>query len=171
MRPRRNEAIAGPREVSRHGSSDPAAESVKPLRPPSDRVRHHTMPPPPVPSPSSRHAQGLPSLDPERMDVLRELCVDAGPEVLREMFGSWETEAAKHLAGARQSLAAADTQAVKVAAHALKGSCANIGVVRLAELGRLLESQASVATEASILLAEMQEEFERAREQLARVTV
>ncbi len=118
-----------------------------------------------------KHAAELPSLDAERMDMLRELCIDAGQDMLRDMLGSWENEALRHIANARKAMDAADRQALKVAAHALKGSCGNMGIVRLAELGRQLEHQAEVPAEASVLLVEMQEEFERAREQLAKINV
>ncbi len=119
----------------------------------------------------SRHASDLPSLDPERMEMLRELCLDAGQELLRDMLGSWETEAAKHLANAQKAMANADAQALKTAAHALKGSCGNMGIVRLAELGRQLEHQIETPAEATAILAEMQEEFGRARGELAKITV
>ncbi len=120
-------------------------------------------PPPP------RHAADLPSIDPERMEMLRELCLDAGPDMLHEMLGSWETEASRYLTTAEKSMATGDTQALKVAAHALKGSCGNMGIVRLAELGRQLESQASAPTEAAALLVEMHDEFSHAREMLAKI--
>ncbi len=119
----------------------------------------------------SRHAPDLPSLDPERMEMLRELCLDAGQELLRDMLGSWESEAAKHLAKAQQAMSEADAQGLKTAAHALKGSCGNMGIVRLAELGRQLEHQIEIPAEATAILAEMKEEFERAREELAKITV
>lgn len=122
-------------------------------------------------SPLPRHAADLPSLDAERMEMLRELCLDAGQDMLRDMLGSWEREAARHLANAQQAMATADAQSLKTAAHALKGSCGNMGIVRLAELGRQLEQQVEVPAEASILLAEMREEFEHAREELAKITV
>ncbi len=122
---------------------------------------------PPAPSDPHRHVPDLPTLDTDRLDVLRELCIEAGPEVLREMFGSWEDDTVRHLDGIRQALAAADRQALKAAAHALKGSCANLGIVRLSELGRLLELEIELPAEAEVLLAEMQDEFDCARAQIA----
>lgn len=118
-----------------------------------------------------KHAADLPSLDAERMEMLRELCVDAGQDMLRDMLGSWETEAARHLEIAQQALAESNPQALKVTAHALKGSCGNMGIVRLAELGRVLEHNAEVPAEAAILLVEMREEFAHTREALAKISV
>lgn len=118
-----------------------------------------------------KHAADLPSLDAERMDMLRELCLDAGQDLLRDMLDSWESEAAKHLAKAERAMAEADPEALKVAAHALKGSCGNMGIVRLAELGRQLEHQAALPDEAKALLAEMKAEFDHAKDELAKITV
>jgi HPt (histidine-containing phosphotransfer) domain-containing protein len=118
-----------------------------------------------------RHAAELPSLDAERMEMLRELCLDAGQDMLRDMLGSWEREAARHLANAQKAMVDADAEGLKHAAHALKGSCGNMGIVRLAELGRQLEMQVAAPAEATVLLTEMQQEFALAREQLAKITV
>ena len=120
--------------------------------------------------PASRPAIDLPTLDAERMDMLRELCTDAGPEMLHEMIDSWETEAARHLANARKTLAAADAQALKIGAHTLKGSCANMGIVRLAELSRRLEGEAGAPVEAAARLDEMQAEYDQARTLLSQIS-
>ncbi len=112
----------------------------------------------------------LPTLDPERVAMLHELCVDAGPGVLQEIVESWQTEASRHLAGAEQAMQAADVPQTKAAAHALKGSCGNMGVARLAELGRQLELKAHLPEEAPLVLAEMRAEFDRARQQLAQLS-
>ncbi len=127
-------------------------------------------PTPDFPSPL-KHAADLPSLDAERMDMLRELCLDAGQDLLRDMLGSWENEASRHLANAQKAMADSNAQALKTAAHALKGSCGNMGIVRLAELGRQLEHQVEVPAEAKALLDEMVAEFNAAREKLAKITV
>lgn len=111
----------------------------------------------------------IPSLDPERVAMLRELCLDAGDDVMQEIVGSWEAEATRHMEAAAKAMLAADIQKAKAAAHAIKGSCGNMGVARLAELGRQLELKVAVPTEANAILAEMQAEFVRAREQLAKL--
>lgn len=120
--------------------------------------------------PAARPASDLPTLDAERMDMLRELCTDAGPEMLHEMIDSWGNEAARHLADARRNLAAADAQALRIVAHTLKGSCANMGIVRLAELSRRLEGEAGTPVEASARLDEMQAEYDQARTLLSQIS-
>jgi HPt (histidine-containing phosphotransfer) domain-containing protein len=104
------------------------------------------------------------------MEMLRELCLDAGQDLLREMLSSWETEAARHLAAAREAMATDDAQALKASAHSIKGSCSNMGIVRLAELGRQLEHQIEAPTIAAELLAQMETEFHRTQGLLAEVT-
>ena len=117
----------------------------------------------------SNHASDFSTLDAERMDMLRDLCTDAGPEMLLEMLGSWKSEARRYLDTARSALSAADTGALKTTAHSLKGSCGNMGIVRLAELSRLLEAASGTSAEAVEILDAMEEEFARACEQLAKI--
>lgn len=117
----------------------------------------------------STYAADFPTLDAERMDMLRELCTDAGPEMLHEMLGSWETEAKRYLATAQSALAAADSKLLKTTAHSLKGSCGNMGIVRLAELSRLLEGQSAAPAEAAALLAAMEAELALAHDQLLKL--
>ena len=117
----------------------------------------------------SNHASDFSTLDAERMDMLRDLCTDAGPEMLLEMLGSWKSEARRYLDTDRSALSAADTQTLKTTAHSLKGSCGNMGIVRLAELSRLLEAASGTSAEAVEILDAMEEEFARACEQLAKI--
>jgi HPt (histidine-containing phosphotransfer) domain-containing protein len=118
----------------------------------------------------STYAADFPTLDAERVEMLRELCTDAGPEMLHEMLGSWETEAKRYLTTARSALAAADAVLLKTTAHSLKGSCANMGIVRLAELSRLLEGQSVAPVEAAALLSEMDAELALAHDKLSGLT-
>ncbi|MBK8478927.1 MAG: Hpt domain-containing protein [Opitutaceae bacterium] len=120
--------------------------------------------------PPSPYAPDLPSLDPERVEMLRELCLDAGPDALHEMLGSWESEAARHLAEAQAALAKADLPALKASAHSIKGSCSNMGIVRLSELGRQLEHHSADPSISSELLTQMGAEFERAKGLLSELT-
>ena len=117
----------------------------------------------------STYAADFPTLDAERVDMLRELCADAGPEMLHEMLGSWETEAKRYLATAHNALAAADSKLLKTTAHSLKGSCGNMGIVRLAELSRLLEGQSAAPAEAEALLSAMETELALAHDQLLKL--
>ena len=127
------------------------------------------MPDTPDNSSPSVYASDLPSVDPERMEMLRELCQDADPDMLREMLASWETEAARNLANAHAAVASADLTTLKAAAHAIKGSCANMGIVRLSELGHLLEHQSEAPAIAAAIVEEMTTEFHRTQRLLAEI--
>ena len=127
------------------------------------------MPDAPDNSSPSVYASDLPSVDPERMEMLRELCQDADPDMLREMLASWATEAARHLDEARIAMANSDHATFKAAAHAIKGSCSNMGIVRLSELGRLLEHQSAAPAIAAAIVEEMTTEFHRTQRLLAEI--
>ena len=68
--------------------------------------------------------------------------------------GAWPLgrRASEHLEQARSALSAADTGALKTTAHSLKGSCGNMGIVRLAELSRLLVAASGTSAEAVEIL-------------------
>lgn len=121
---------------------------------------------PPLPN----SAALLPRLDPERIALLRDLCSDAGPTALREMTDSWDTEVGRHIAKIRESQVAGDSPALKASAHALKGTCGNLGVARLAELGRLIELETANSAAAAALLPVLESEYEQARRELATVS-
>ena len=109
----------------------------------------------------------VPSVDAERLEMLRDLCSETDPSLLGEMLAAWENETARRLADARAALAADDSRSLKTAAHALKGSCSNIGVTRLSELSRRLERESNSTPFADELLAAMDTEFRHVQELLA----
>lgn len=107
-----------------------------------------------------------PTLDLERIAMLRDLCVDADPSMLTEMLGAWSRESLERLNALRSAVTTRDANAVRNAAHALKGSCANLGVPRLSEMSRLLEKTPEVSDLAEVI-HELAAEFERANQQLS----
>jgi HPt (histidine-containing phosphotransfer) domain-containing protein len=70
-------------------------------------------------------------------------------------------DAARRLDEIDRALAAGDDPAVGMAAHALKGSCAYLGAVRLGELCRSLEERANAAdlSEGAATAAGIRDEF------------
>jgi len=123
---------------------------------------HSDSAPPPL-----QFIPDVPSVDLERLDMLRDLCSETDPALLGEMLEAWEEEAARRLADARTALATDDACRLKTAAHALKGSCSNIGVMRLSELSRRLERELNSTPFAAELLAAMDSEFRHVQELLA----
>lgn len=114
---------------------------------------------------SAISAVNQPTLDLERIAMLRELCAEADPTMLAEMFTSWTRESAERLAAMQTAIVRSDAGALKSAAHALKGSCANLGVTRLAEMSRLVEKN-SAATDLGEVVPDLAAEFSRATAQL-----
>jgi CheY-like chemotaxis protein/HPt (histidine-containing phosphotransfer) domain-containing protein len=78
-------------------------------------------------------------IDPERFALLRDL--DGGDgELLPAIVSEYLDDGARLIASLRDGLAEGDPQAVERAAHTLKGSSANIGAVRVAEVCAQLEA-------------------------------
>ena len=80
-----------------------------------------------------------PSIDVARIRELRELDAPDGAYV-EQLVAAFLENAARIVQTLRDAVQEGDPQAVERAAHALKGSSANIGATRLAELAHLLET-------------------------------
>ncbi len=104
------------------------------------------------------------NLDPERLSILRDLD-DGDGVLLASIADEFSTEAQRQLEALRASLAEGDPQAVERAAHSIKGSSANLGATRLAELAGHLEAlgRAGALVGASAALDDVAVEFERVR--------
>jgi len=83
---------------------------------------------------------GSPILDTGRLDELAEMGAAALP-LIQRAIDNFVDGADDHLDALRQALAAADPATVRSAAHRLKGSAANLGAVRVAELALELEER------------------------------
>lgn len=82
----------------------------------------------------------LPILDPSPLQDL--LDIGAGIEVVRELIEMLREDVPSRLALVKTALKAMDAKEVMAQAHQLKGSLGNLGLVRFAELARLIEEQA-----------------------------
>jgi CheY-like chemotaxis protein len=83
-------------------------------------------------------------LDTGRLDELADMGAAALP-LIQRAIDNFVDGADDHLDALRQALAAEDPMAVRSAAHRLKGSAANLGAVRVAELALELEERADEA--------------------------
>ncbi len=72
---------------------------------------------------------------------LRELARDIKPERLALIVGVFLTDTRDRLSGLRVYLDMEDREGLRQTAHALKGSAANLGAARLAELCLQLETE------------------------------
>jgi CheY-like chemotaxis protein len=79
-----------------------------------------------------------PALDPARLDVLRNL----GPGLFPEAAHAFKSEVRASLVALDHAISQSDNQALKYAAHKLKGGASNIGAARAAALCARLEQLA-----------------------------
>jgi two-component system, sensor histidine kinase and response regulator len=110
----------------------------------------------------------LPILDHGVLESLRELQADGEPDLLTELVELYRADAPQMLEAMRTALAEANGEALRRAAHTLKGSSANLGAVRLAEMCRELEraGRDGALAGAAPLLAAVEAEYERVVEAL-----
>ena len=81
-----------------------------------------------------------PALNPAVLDSLRQLGRDAEPDVLQEVLGIFLLDAPTRLEAIRRALRDRDGDALRRAAHALKGASAVIGATALAAACLALEN-------------------------------
>lgn len=79
-----------------------------------------------------------PRLDLDSIDQIREL-ETVRPGLLAKLAASFEESGPRLLAQIREALASGDSAAARAAAHALKGTAASLGALRLSEQARRLE--------------------------------
>lgn len=102
-------------------------------------------------------------IDHAALEELRQLEGADGPDVLGELLSLFRAETVALLAALREAAAHADGDAMRRAAHSLKGCSANLGARRLAELSARLETlgrQGDTGT-AGPAIDQVEEEFER----------
>jgi two-component system, sensor histidine kinase and response regulator len=109
-------------------------------------------------------------LDPARLSILRDLD-DGDGALLASIADEFLAEAQRQLDRLGEALAEGDPQAVEQAAHSIKGSSANLGAIRLADLTGRLEAlgRAGALGGASTVCADVSIELERVRVALATV--
>lgn len=81
----------------------------------------------------------LPILDDIPLRSLWEL--PGGAESVLEIIQIFEEDTPQRLAGIREAVAKGDVKAATMEAHSLKGGAGNLGLLRVAELGKVLEHQ------------------------------
>lgn len=113
-----------------------------------------------------------PTLDPERLAVLRRLEAKTGRDLLGQLFEMFSDQAPLRLAKARQALAGGDLKTVEAMAHSLKGSSLNLGAAALAEACSTLEQLADAGDAAGCVerLAEVEREYEKVALEIEAIT-
>lgn len=101
-------------------------------------------------------------------EALRELRVVMGDDFAK-LLQTFATDSAARITLIQQTAAAADSEALRRAAHSFKGSSGNMGASRLSELCRQIEELArdGALEQCAPLIAELPEEFEAVQRELA----
>jgi HPt (histidine-containing phosphotransfer) domain-containing protein len=89
--------------------------------------------------PKAAPSPDRPLLDRSALEAIRALQSDAAPDLLARVVNLYFASAPDLIARLRTGLEASDYNAVRVAAHTLKSSSANLGATALAELSKQLE--------------------------------
>ena len=107
----------------------------------------------------------LPSLDPATMAELRSLNTPETPGLFQELTHCFLADFPKVLSRLHEARAKEDLQKVHQLAHTLKGSSANMGALRVAELCRKLEQECLTGDAGEVILS-LDKEFQRVRDEL-----
>jgi HPt (histidine-containing phosphotransfer) domain-containing protein len=76
--------------------------------------------------------------DPIDREVIEELRAGIAPQALLAVIGTFEADAIKRLSEISGAVRGGDGEALKAAAHALKGASANLGAARVSVLSARL---------------------------------
>ena len=120
----------------------------------------HEVPEAPVPR-KVEAAQGVPSVDWELLDGLRNIRAEGEPDLLSELVEIFEHDAPVRIGTLYDALGRGDAEGLRLAAHGLKGSSASLGLRRMARIAELVEGlgRSGDLTGTAELLAEMEDEF------------
>jgi len=108
-------------------------------------------------------------VDHEVLDSFREAGQGRARGFLAELIDQFLREAPERIDRVRQAVDRIDAEALRMAAHSLKGSSSTIGAAGLASICASIEAQArdgSIDRGASVLLDRLDHEFCRVREAL-----
>lgn len=95
--------------------------------------------------------------------IRQEVQIDGEADVVTELIDLFFEDTPQQLLAIKEAIDNSATEALIERAHSLKGSCGNLGVVRLAEISATLEQKAKADTitkaEAESLLTQLENEF------------
>jgi HPt (histidine-containing phosphotransfer) domain-containing protein len=119
---------------------------------------------PPTTPPAGVSAESALTIDESLLDSYRVLQDEGQPDVVAELIDIYLDDLPERLASVREALSAGEPSKIRSAAHALKGSSASIGAVRLAAICGDLEAigKQGITAGASDLLPTILTEADRA---------
>jgi two-component system, sensor histidine kinase and response regulator len=101
-------------------------------------------------------------------EELRQLAESGETGLVEEVLDVFVKDTEERIAAIQAALAAMDREKLRRQGHALKGSSAQVGAMRLADLCRTVEGTAATATPAEIagVVAEIAREFGKVRQKI-----
>ncbi|NER04998.1 MAG: response regulator [Okeania sp. SIO3C4] len=119
---------------------------------------------PPSPTPEVEEVSSSPSVMVEVIENIREeVQIEGEGDIVTELIDLFIEDSLEQLLAIKEAIDNSATEALRESAHALKGSCGNLGVVRLAEISATLEQKARAGTitkaEAESLLTQLENEY------------
>ncbi|NEP84702.1 MAG: response regulator [Okeania sp. SIO3B3] len=119
---------------------------------------------PPSPTPEVEEVSSSPSVMVEVIENIREeVQIEGEGDIVTELIDLFIEDSLEQLLAIKEAINNSATEALRESAHALKGSCGNLGVVRLAEISATLEQKARAGTitkaEAESLLTQLENEY------------
>lgn len=143
-------------EVKRRTASQPLLE--KPSR--------EAMP---VPQNGKQQAEASPALDPAVLAELRQFQAEGEPDLVQELAEAFQFETPSLLEALHVAVREQQAEALRRAAHNLKGSSNNLGARSMATLSSELESLGKQGTVdgAAELVAQLEQEYQRVCQALA----
>ncbi len=108
-------------------------------------------------------------IDWARLDGLRELQEDGDDDILTELVDLFIADVPVRLTALSAAIEREDPNAVSTEAHALKGSCANLGAVQMADTCAMVETRASAGdlSDAADAFNRLTAQFDQARAALS----
>ena len=85
-------------------------------------------------------------------------------DIVKELIGLFLRDTPARIANLKQAYNIDDHQMVKTEAHALNGSCANLGIYQMAAISAELEKGG--VSNKGILIKQLEAEYERVRQEL-----
>ena len=105
--------------------------------------------------------------------IREELQIEGEADVLTQLINIFLDDAPKQLATIKKAINSFDTDTLTLAAHSLKGSCHNFGVIGMGNICATLEDKATLGliVEADQLLVQLENEFVLVQSELAKFRV
>jgi HPt (histidine-containing phosphotransfer) domain-containing protein len=118
--------------------------------------------PPPCQDPGATDRTRSTVLDPGAIDNIRALQKPGKPNLLAKIVRFYLSDASRLLQVMREAITAADSNALRDAAHTMKSSSANLGALDLAQVCKEIEVEARAGStaHAAVNLVRMEHEFE-----------